>query len=347
MWCGLVVLVAGCEPLPITAVPPNARWRPELACRVRKNTGPVSGSYYEYQLARDGRAIEVQYESGTVHSRDVFVHDDTGRLLRRERSGSAEDSPTYQVLAQSWRETIAYGYDASGRRTSKERRRVQVREDRYEDGTRATRVESWTRWQYLYAGDRLAAVEWIDSSDKRPEAWRLVYDGDRLVQTRHEVEGRVTFLHEFKYDNSGRRVEQVSVTASGGLPTTHELRYDQAGRLIARDGVSGFCTSTSQRYPQDSLEYDAAGRVVRHVYREFQTDYAYDDKGRIVRIEHKGGRPEDHSLSEHVYSDGCTAAITRALVPDPVNYVLDDLFANDDERWLRVHPDWEWEPIWF
>jgi YD repeat-containing protein len=195
---------------------------------------------------------------------------------------------------------------------------------------------------YQYDADRLAAIEWTTESEPRLQAWRLVYEGPRLVQVRHELDGRVLFLIDYKYDQSGRRTEGVSVSTQSGYSTIYEFRYDPAGRLIGRD-----INARGERLPQQRIEYDAAGRVVRVIDREFETRYTYDDAGRLVRNEHLAKLPADQSQSDLSYSDGCTAQNTAGLVPDPVNYFLDDLLGLDDERWLRVHPEWDADVPWF
>lgn len=338
MWTrgvALAAVVAGCEPLPITAVPPGARWRPEPACRVRQRyRGHQSRADYEYQLAADGRAIEIRTDWSQGSRREVFIHDDHGTLLARETAGEAVSTTRDPIInAGPFRRRIDYRHDGKGRRTSA------VHVDLGATDPQAVTVTKQVRYQY--DGDRLVAIEWTARGNARAEAWRLSYEGPRLVQARHEVDGRVSFLHDYKYDSSGRRATALHVGVGESEPSRYEFRYDPAGRLIGKDWVFH-----GQPHPEQRLEYDAAGRVTRLVERWGEIHYTYDDTGRIVRIEHASADPVNRSVSELTYGDGCTAEITVGLIPDPVSDVLDDLGIGP-ELWFLVHPEWEWDTPWF
>jgi YD repeat-containing protein len=336
-WFALVAvaLAVGCEPLPITAVAPNARWRPEPVCRLHKQyAGNQSFSDDEYLLAADGRVIEIRSDWKPGCRREVFIRDDQGQLLAREKTGENVGTAQYSVANPGpFRNRITYRYDGKGRRTSAEDVDIGV--------TDPHAVTLQRRLQYRYDDDRLVAIEWTTGSDPRHQAWRLIYEGARLVQKRYELDGAVKFLDDYQYDPAGRRTVALSVRVAESEPPRYEFRYDPAGKLIGRDVIYH-----GEPRPEQRVEYDAAGRVTRLIDREFETRYTFDDAGRITRIEHLAAQPVNRSVSEFTYGDGCTAKITAGLIPDPVSNVLDDLWIGS-ELWFLVHPEWDGEPPWF
>lgn len=283
---------------------------------------------YNYELAADGKAIEIRMVSSTGHQRDLFIRDRQGQLLRRETAGEAMSTRWLVVFPEGpFKRRIDYRYDGRGRRTSAVHSDLSITDSRVVTVTKQVR--------YAYDGDHLVAVEWTARGEVGVQAWRLSYDGARLIQTRFEVDGRVSTLRNYQYDSLGRRTTALHVSASGSTPSNYEFRYDPAGKLISRDVVYH-----GERRPEQRFEYDAAGRVTQFFDREFENRYTYDDAGRITRIE------SESSVSMFVHGGGCTANNTAALVPDPVSYVLDDLWI-DHELWLRVHPEWEGDTPWF
>lgn len=266
---------------------------PPVACRVRETYGAVAGAHRVHQLSADGRVLAIDSREPGGEGHVAFDYDAEGRLVRRrsESTHEAYRAPHPSPLdrpAGHFEETVEYEYDRDGKK-----RRAR----------RGSTVETY-RWD----GDRLVEIRRRGSDTY---AWTMRYDGARLVEVRHVVDGRVTMKRDYEYDAAGRRVRESFSADFLAAPWSFSYEYDTEGRFVARsllvDGRS---------LPRERVERDARGRIVRVSIESSETRFSYDGDGRILRIERTG-----EPARQFQHGDGCTSAMTKELVSDPLERI--------------------------
>ncbi len=265
---------------------------PTTACRAREAHGPVAGSYRVHRFASDGRVLAIIATGHGESGRDAFTYDGAGRLVRRETTWSqdAYRAPHPSRLdrdAMSSTTVVDYTYGSDGKKAR---------------ARRGADVETY-RWH----DDQLVEVE---RTGAERYAWRLRWDGPRLLEARHVSNGRATMTFAYTYDASGRRTREVLTADFLAQPRTFVYAYDPAGHLVARDLVIDGAPVVGQ---SDRLTWDARGRLVRLARHDIVTSFTYDAEGRVVRVEHTGDSPRTFE-----YEASCTSGMSERLLGDPL-----------------------------
>ncbi|WP_394828101.1 hypothetical protein [Pendulispora albinea] len=306
--CMALVILAGCgatRPPQVSAGATPAAQRSVFPCRVHETFGPL-GAHRDDILASDGRILQVFYGGAHTRGHEWFSYDERGHLLRHDWALEQDEvrQPHGELVAEGTKltKTIAYAYDAQGRKVRAE----STSETHGAWGDRTSRRSELHR--YDTAGRRIALE--VRDSTEGDIVWRFFYDGERRMESRREtMDGMRVGGHRYTYDRAGRRIgeEVLGVSVERYL-----YEYDGSG-LLTNKILEG------QPKPSQRLEYDANRRVVRWITGPRTIQYHYDSHGYIERIEHS-----DQPSQTFEYSAGCTPALVDALFPSPIDAILDD-----------------------
>ncbi|WP_226906085.1 RHS repeat-associated core domain-containing protein [Propionibacterium acidifaciens] len=177
---------------------------------------------------------------------DTLTWDGLGRLVERARDG----------------QTVRWGYNADGLRTSMTHPDGTVTRYEYDTDNRVSAVEHPGLGRATIARDEIGRVTALDADGLHA---RWVWQGGGVVA--HEVDRR-GFIQStgFERDRDGR----VRARTVDGIRT--EYTYDAAGQLVASRDSEGFT---------GAWRWDANGRLTRHEFDGRATEYAYDPAGRL------------------------------------------------------------------
>ncbi|WP_316670632.1 DUF6531 domain-containing protein [uncultured Propionibacterium sp.] len=177
---------------------------------------------------------------------DTLVWDGAGRLVERRRGD----------------QTVRWGYNADGLRTSMTHPDGSVTRYEYDTDNRVSAVEHPGLGRATIARDEIGRVTALDADGLHA---RWAWQAGGLVS--HEVNRR-GFIQStgFEHDTDGR----VTARTVDGIRT--EYTYDAAGQLVASRDSEGFT---------GAWRWDPNGRLTRHEYDGRVTEYAYDPAGRL------------------------------------------------------------------
>jgi YD repeat-containing protein len=264
-------------------------------------------------------------------NRTSYGYDPTGNLATVTGPDGTVRSLTYDtsgyptVLRNGRNEEMRYMYDAQGRIVQKT----------YPDGSQSSFTYSVRGNLTSYADSHGTTTMTYDAADRLT---RVDYPGERFLNYQYDTAGRRSqivdqegFTTNYSYDAQGRLT--ILTDALGANIVSYE--YDSAGRLERE--VKGNGTTTT-------YEYNAFGQIIRmrnldpaaqllskfeYTFDQFgrrssvttldgETQYEYNDAGRLVAANLPGGRRR-----EYVYnSTGSLAAIVDQ--GQTTNYLYND-----------------------
>jgi len=210
----------------------------------------------------NGRSIAITYDAA---GRRATVADQTGYTVRY----------SYDSLGRldTVRDTggallVDYGYDALGRLATETR-------------------GNGTSTGYTYdAADRVTGIAHRDAANAVVAQFAYAHDAQGRVQTVTTAGGTTTY----SYDLAG---QLTGVALPGGRTITYA--YDAEGnRTVVSDSAAGaenYATNNGDQYTaagEETLTYDAAGRILTRTEGGVATSYTYDRDGRLVGIAKPG-----------------------------------------------------------
>ncbi|MFG0255825.1 MAG: RHS repeat-associated core domain-containing protein, partial [Rhodopirellula sp. JB053] len=248
---------------------------------------------HRFEYSDVGNLLEIQDETGRI----VQAFDAENRLIERT-DGSGQ--------------TVTYGYDSAGNRTSITSAAGTVQYAYNEVGlvSEITDVDgSVYRYQYDTAGrpielsfndgsretrvydtlGRVVRIRLIDSGDDIVAEYSYAYLANGQIAGITELDGTVS---AYRYDGAGQLIEMLRSNADTVLSEIH-YEYDLVGNIV-RKSVDGVVTTRS--YSADNelvtesvdgeirrFEYDPAGNLVAVVIDSVPVEeYEWDSAGRMV-----------------------------------------------------------------
>lgn len=237
-----------------------------------------------------GRPVELASAAGLVR----YQWDGLDRLTRItgatgiERMFSYDDAGRMLEASSSTGEKRRLGYDSAGRLAMVEDERGQREEYRYDESGRLTE-EHGPGGARRYGFDAEGRTNRIEFSDGLVLGY--VFSDDGLLKERTASRGTAAWRWQYRHDGLGRLVSTLDPDGR-----QESLEYDAAGRVaLQRIGES-----------ESRIGYDSAGRIVSVETDGVPTHYAYDAAGRLNAVDGKpvARRGTDGSWAEELDGAG-------------------------------------------
>jgi YD repeat-containing protein len=252
-------------------------FRPDGSLSRRLHQNPDGSEWrttYEYSDAGRLTIIRTEGPSATV-IQEMYEYDGAGRLLRvstRNEDGRDRTEETYE-------------YDASGAKS------------------RTVHPEAPSGGRVTFYG---LGVEGTDSAYGAPGATRFStfydYHGKAVKLAFYDLAGRELSRVEFRYDGSGRLIEEVQFHSEEVLPPdlTASLNPDQLQTVLGLSGGGGQGNRRTHVYDQrgnrietraslgqlgshrKTASYNEQGDPVAEVSEDEQREYGVDQEGRLA-----------------------------------------------------------------
>ncbi len=237
----------------------------------------ASGGVHRFDYDKAGRFTRARVDFSAV----VFAYDDLGRRVQDERDGRGviHDAKGTAVLGHK----IGRAQDERGL-TLALPGGGSIRIERLAQGVIRRVFSNGTTelCQFDVMGRCLASVAAFKDGAGWRRRWRYSAEGDLL-----EAEDSRHGGHTYGYDAAHRLV-----SATGPRGPAEIFTHDDAGNLTAQPGLAGVTLADANRLATANAEifiYDSRHHMARRETQSGPTDYTYDSRDMLVRVDSPAG----------------------------------------------------------
>lgn len=240
----------------------------------------ANGSVTSYAYDALNRRTQTTYANGRVD----WSYDPVGRLIGIRNGLGLQDETTYEYDALGRvtsctigygtamdAQTVAYVYDAAGRRVKTTYPLGQVLEYAYDEAGRLVQVDGFdgvTSYTYDEAGRRTS----------------MTYPNSMSVAYEYDANNRITRL-TVKAPDGGVLVEETCAYDAAGNKTYQSRDADDTDRQIQYDALNRIASVTYHLPAAEvrTYTYDAAGQRLTETVDGATTTFTYNADGRVIQ----------------------------------------------------------------